>query len=266
MTNIPPVVDGKVFIEADTLTDYHYGQFATVDADTGEELWHHGTIPLAQGGSQAISGDTVFCPGGDGALWALNANTGQVQWTYWAGFNVRGHTALCSAPAVDETNGWVIGIADTGRMFVLNKDTGRVVKEAFLGLPSWTVTDPATPHPDAGYWLPGPSGIAISPDDGLLYVAGTDYDRAWIETNTYGREKLFCYDYVSDPNNLILKWEYQFCKDDNCSIANNEFIVRGHGPYVVAWYSVPSPALADGHVYYASTNGKIYCFGDPYTP
>ena len=75
--------------------------------------------------------------------------------------------------------GWVIGIADTGRMFVLNKDTGRVVKEAFLGLPGWNVFDP---HPDSGYWLPGPSGIAISPDDGLLYVAGTDYDRAWINS------------------------------------------------------------------------------------
>ena len=261
VTNIPPVHNGKVFIEADTATDYHYGYFATLDADTGAEVWHHGTIPLAQGGTQAISGNTIFSPGGDGALWALDVDTGQVQWGYHAGFNVRGHTALCSAPAVDESNGWVIGIADTGHMFVLNKDTGRVVKEAFLGLPSWNVFDP---HPESGYWLPGPSGIAVSPDDGLLYVAGTDYDRAWIETNTYGREKLFCYDYVTDPNKLILKWEYQFCKDDNCAIEDNEYIVRGHGPYVVAWYSVPSPALADGHVYYSSTNGKVYCFGDPY--
>ena len=40
-----------------------------------------------------------------------------------------------------------------------------------------------------------------------------------VETNDYGREKLFCYDYVSDPNNLILKWEYQFCTDDDCAIA-----------------------------------------------
>ena len=158
-------------------------------------------------------------------------------------------------------SGWVIGIADTGRMFVLNKDTGRVVKEAFLGVPSWNVFDP---HPDSGYWLPGPSGIAISPDDGLLYVAGTDYDRAWINSGTKGREKLFCYDYVTDPNTLILKWEYQFCTDDDCNLEANEFIVGGHDPYVVAWYSVPSPALADGHVYFASTNAKIYCFGDPY--
>ena len=262
MTNIPPVTGGKVFIEADTHTDYHYGLFAALDADTGTEVWHVGTIPLAQGGSQAISGDIIYTPGGDGALWALNVNTGQVHWGYHAGFNVRGHTALCSAPAVDESNGWVIGIADTGHMFVLDKDTGRVVKEAFLGLPSWNVATP-DPHPESGYWLPGPSGVAISPVDGLLYVAGTDYDRAWIETDTYGREKLFCYDYVTDPNNLILKWEYQFCTDDNCAIEENEYIVRGHGPYVVAWYSVPSPALADGHVYYASTNGKIYCFGDP---
>jgi len=177
VTNIAPVKDGKVFIEADTATDYHYGQFGTVDAETGAELWHVGTIPLAQGGTQAVSGNTLFAPGGDGALWALNINTGQVQWGYHAGFNVRGHTALCSAPAVDESRSWVIGIADTGHMFVLNKDTGRVVKEAFLGLPSWNVFDP---HPDSGYWLPGPSGIAIAPEDGLLYVAGTDYDRAWL--------------------------------------------------------------------------------------
>ena len=261
VTNIPPVKDGKVFIEADTATDYHYGQFATVDADTGAELWRHGTIPLAQGGTQAISGNTIYSPGGDGALWALNINTGQVQWGYHAGFNVRGHTALCSAPAVDESRGYVIGIADTGRMFVLNKDTGRIIKEAFLGLPGWNLFDP---HPVSGYWLPGPSGIAISPADGLLYVAATDYDRAWINSNTYGREKLFCYDYVSDPDKLIPVWEYQFCKNDDCSVQANEFIVRGHDPFVVAWYSVPSPALADGHIYYSSTNGKIYCFGDPY--
>jgi outer membrane protein assembly factor BamB len=261
VTNIPPVADGKVFIEADTATDYHYGLFGTVDADTGAELWHVGTIPLAQGGTQAVSGDTLFAPGGDGALWALDVETGQVKWTHWAGFNVKGHTALCSAPAVDESRGYVIGIADTGRMFVLNKDTGRVVKEAFLGVPSWNVGDP---YPVSGYWLPGPSGVAISPADGLLYVAATDFDRAWINSSTYGREKLFCYDYVTDPGMLTPVWEYQFCKNDDCSTQANEFIIRGHDPYVVAWYSVPSPALADGHVYYASTNSKIYCFGDPY--
>ncbi len=262
MTNIPPVLDGKVFIESDTLTDYHYGLFATVDAATGEELWHVGTIPLAQGGTQAISGNTIYCPGGDGALWALDVNIGQVKWGYHAGFNVRGHTALCAAPAVDEGRGWVIGVADTGHMFVLNKNTGRVVKEAFLGVDSWKVFDP---HPDSGYWLPGSSGIAIAPRDGLLYVAGTDYDHAWLGSRfNRSKEKLFCYDYVSNPNTLVKVWEYQFCTNDNCSSPGNQLIIDGHGPYVVAWYSLPSPALADGHVYFTSTNGKMYCFGSPF--
>lgn len=261
-SNIPPVYNGKVFIEADTVTDYHYGQFAAVDANTGEEIWHVGTIPLAQGGSQTISGNIIFTPGGDGALWALDIDTGKVKWTYHAGFNIRGHTALCSSPAVDENRGWVIGVADTGHMFILNKDTGRVVKETFIGVPGWKVGDF---YPDSGYWLPGPSGIAIVPSQGLLYVAATDYDRAWKGMGSYGREKLFCYDYGTDPNRLILKWEYQFCKSDDCSKEANEFLVMGHDPYVVAWYSMGSPALADGHLYYASNNGKIYCFGNTYS-
>ncbi len=264
VTNVPPVYDGKVFLNADTVTDYHYGQFATVDANNGAEIWHVGTIPLAQGGSQSISGDTIFTPGGDGALWALDVNTGQVKWTYHAGFSVMGHTALSSSTAVDETQGWVLGVADTGHMFVLNKNTGRVVKEAFLGVPGWNVFDP---HPDSGYWFPGPGSMAIVPEQGLLYIAATDYDRAWQGMFNKGREKLFCYDYGSDPNKLILKWEYQFCNDDDlCAAPSNEYLVRGHDPYVVAWYSLGTPALADGHVYYASDNGKVYCFGSAYTP
>ncbi len=217
---------------------------------------------MAQGGSTPVSGDIIYFPGGDGALWALNINTGQVQWTYWAGFNNRGTTALCSAPAVDETRGWLIGIADTGHMFILNKDTGRVVKEAFLGVPSWNVGDP---WPDSGYWLPGSSGVNIVPTQGLLYVVGTDFDRAWQGRTTKGREKLFCYDYISDPNTLVKVWEYQFCSDnDACATPDSEYLVSGQSPYVVAWYTPGTPALADGHVYYASHNGKIYCFGDPY--
>ena len=57
VTNIPPVKDGKVFIEADTATDYHYGyclpRWMQIQV---HDIWQVGTIPLAQGGTQAISG------------------------------------------------------------------------------------------------------------------------------------------------------------------------------------------------------------------
>jgi hypothetical protein len=97
-------------------------------------------------------------------------------------------------------------------------------------------------------------------------VSATDYDRAWKGQFNKGQEKLFCYDYVTNPSTLTPVWEYQFCINDDCSVVNNRYLVRGHDPYTVAWYNTPSPALADGHVYFASDNGKIYCFGDPYTP
>ncbi len=77
-----------------------------------------------------------------------------------------------------------------------------------------------------------------------------------------GREKLFCYDYGSGDT-LTLLWEYQFCKDnDVCATEDDEYLVRGMD--LAGWYSMPSAALADGHVYHASNNGKIYCFGASY--
>ena len=46
MTNIPPVVDGKVFIEADVHTDYHYGLFAALDAALFYVFWEALLIPM----------------------------------------------------------------------------------------------------------------------------------------------------------------------------------------------------------------------------
>ena len=36
----------------------------------------------------------------------------------------------------------------------------------------------------------------------------------------------------------------------------------GHEPYQVAFYSMSSPCLSDGHLYFGSYNGRVYCFGD----
>lgn len=101
--------------------------------------------------------------------------------------------------------------------------------------------------------------IAIVPSQGILYISGIDYDRAW-QGQRKGREKLFCYDYGSPGNTTTELWNYQFFSD-----TGSEYIVKGHDPYQVAGYSLSSPALADGHVYYGSWNGHIYCFGDPYS-
>jgi outer membrane protein assembly factor BamB len=101
--------------------------------------------------------------------------------------------------------------------------------------------------------------MAIVPAQGILYIAGTDFDRAWQGGGSKGREKLFCYRYAGCGNTLKQLWDYQFFGPEGA-----EFIVKGHDPYQVAFYTLGSPALADGHVYYGSYNGKVYCFGAPY--
>jgi len=245
----------------DIVTNYHYGAFAALDAGTGSEVWFKGTIPVAQGGSNSISGTTIFSPASDGVLWALDINTGAVKWTYHGGFLPKGDTGLTSSTAVDDINGWVLGASDTGHIFVVDKDTGQLVRDAYLGYPSW---NPGDPEPSTGFWFAGSSSMAIVPSQTLLYIAGTDYDRAWQGMFNKGKEKLFCYDYGSGSE-LTLLWEYQFCSDnDVCGNLNSQHIVRGWDEQNIAFYALPSPALADGHVYYNSYNGKVYCFGDAY--
>ena len=149
-------------------------------------------------------------------------------------------------------------------MFVLDMDTGVLVKEAYLGMPSW---QPGNEQPVSGFYFPGYSAMALVPAQGIFYISGTDYDRAWKGQTTRGREKLFCYDYASNSTTLTQLWEYQFLGPEWYSAENNpEYIVKGHDPYQVAGYSLSSPALVDGHVYYGSWNGHVYCFGDPYVP
>lgn len=245
----------------DVTTNYHWGAFAALDVNDGSEVWFKGTIPVAQGGSQSISGTTIFSPASDGVIWALDVNTGAVKWTYHGGFLPKGNTGLSSSTAVDDTNGWVLGASDTGHIFVLDKATGQLVRDAYLGYPSW---NPGDPEPSSGFWFAGTSSMVIVPSQTLLYIAGTDFDQAWRGRGSLGKEKLFCYDYGSGSE-LILVWEYQFCKDDNaCATPGSQNILRGWGEQDTAFYTIPSAALADGHVYYNSFNGKVYCFGSAY--
>jgi outer membrane protein assembly factor BamB len=261
VTNIPPIAGGKVFFNADTVTDYHYGQMAACDVNTGAKTWHVGPIPLAQGGNPAISipRNTIFWPEGDGAVWAVDITTGKVKWGYHGGFCVMGATGVASSMAIDEARGWVLGASDTGHLFVLNMDTGEMVKETYLGVPNW---QPGDGQPASGFWMPGYSAMALAPSQGVFYISGTDYDRAWKGQFSKGREKLFCYDYVSNSTTIPRLWEYQFY-GTGASPAN-EYLIKGHDPYQVAGYALGSPALVDGHVYYGSWNGHLYCFGDPY--
>ncbi len=256
VTNLPPVAGGKVFFNADTVIDYHYGQMAAVDIETGKEVWQVGPIPLAQGGSPSISAsrNTIFYPEGDGAVWAVDLETGRVKWTTHVGFCIKGATGAAASLAVDDGRGLVIGSSDTGRVFVLDMDSGKIIRQGYLGLPNW---QPEQGQPESGFWFSGAASVALVPKQGILYVAGTDYESAWKGKKSKGKEKLFCYDYTSSGDTIKLLWDRQFFGKNG-----NEFIVGGHSPYQVSFYSMSSPCLSNGHVYFGSFNGHVYCFGD----
>ncbi len=261
ITNIPPVDnDGNVYINDDFHTTNCFGLFRSFKSN-GEHNWTFGPTPVAQGGSQSISGDTIFFPGSDGVLWAMNKNTGAQRWTYHGGFSIKGASGLTAGIAIDETHGWVLGSSDNGHIFVVNKKTGALVREAYIGVPEW---NPGDDIPSSGFWFSGSGSMVIVPSQTLLYIAATDYERAWQGQFINGKEKLFCYDYGSGKE-LKLVWEYQFCSDDDqCADLDSQNILRGWDQQTTSFYNVPSPSLSDGHVYYNSYNGKVYCFGGPF--
>jgi len=261
IAQIPPVdSEGNVYIADDFHTNFCKGLFRSFKS-TGDHNWTYGPTPVAQGGSQSISGDTIFYPGSDGVIWAMDKNKGALKWTFHGGFSPKGHSGLTSSLAIDETNGFVLGASDTGRIFVLDKTTGQLVREAYLGTPDW---NPGDNRPSSGFWFAGTGSMAIVPSQTLLYIAGTDFDRAWQGQFNNGKEKLFCYNYGSGTE-LKLEWEYQFCSDDDaCADLDSQHILRGWEEQSTSFYNVPSPALADGHVYYNSYNGKVYCFGSSF--
>lgn len=168
---------------------------------------------------------------------------------------------MASSMAIDEGRGWVLGASDTGHLFVLDMDTGRVIRETYMGVPAW---QPGDGEPTSGFYFPGYSAIALVPSQGIFYIGGTDYARAWQGSSRKGREKLFCYDYVSGGSTITHVWSYQFLGTGTPPA--NEYVVKGHDPYQVSGYSLSSPALADGHVYYGSWNGHVYCFGAEFPP
>jgi outer membrane protein assembly factor BamB len=262
VANVPPVdSNGNVYAQDDFHTTTCNGLLQSFDSN-GNPRWTLGPVPVAQGGSPSISGSTIFIPMSDGVLWALDKDSGALKWTYHGGFCIKGNSGLTSSTAVDERHGWVLGASDTGHLFVLDKKTGRLVREAYLGVPEWK---PGDNIPQSGFWFPGAGSMAIVPSQKLLYIAGTDYERAWQGQFTKGKEKLFCYYYGGPGAKLNLLWEYQFCLDDDaCADLDSQHIVRGWEEQSSSFYNVPSPALADGHVYYNSMNGKVYCFGRPF--
>lgn len=104
----PAVAQGTVYASSDRY-------FYALDAQTGDQRWKSETALYRT--SPAVAGDLVFVGGMDGSVHALNARTGQKQWSVKLGKKVQ------SSPAVAEGTVYV-GSRD-GYVYALDAQTGQ---------------------------------------------------------------------------------------------------------------------------------------------
>src|SRR5262249_39111533 len=76
----PVVLDGRIFVGVEDLTDGTQGGLIALDARTGAKLWEDRT-GVSVHNAAAASGDAVVFIDGDGALQADDAATGHRLWS-----------------------------------------------------------------------------------------------------------------------------------------------------------------------------------------
>ncbi|SRR6266487_762404 len=120
--NMPVVANGVVYASFYNDTQRKYG-VAALNGQMGSVLWRTFTSDIYGRiqSSPAIANGVVYIGTGDSKIFALNASTGAVQWTYTNPLN----TSFDVAPAV--ANGVLYTGDAYGQFLALNAQTGKVL-------------------------------------------------------------------------------------------------------------------------------------------
>ncbi|MEA2558126.1 MAG: eukaryotic-like serine/threonine-protein kinase [Actinomycetota bacterium] len=198
----------------------HGGQFFALKASTGQVLWSSRTWTVWD--SASFDNGTVFVGSDQGRVFALAAGTGKQKWSTGMGSRVRG------TPVV--ANGRVIAGTDAGRVIALNESTGKVQwnTSAVKNLNGSTIGTGVVRG------APAVAGGKVFVPVGGLTMAGHPsqmWGTLWAIDAKSGRK-------------LWQGWHWQNGK---------------HTPALADWTTV-SPAYANGVVYVASNDHRLYAF------
>lgn len=233
-----------------------------LDLYTGQQQWDYAGSSAFDSNPMAEPDASVFYIGSDdGNVYAFNANTGSIEWTYQTGGAVK------SSPAID--SGKVYVGSDDGYMYALSASSGNLVWRTQTGgnirssptvLPSYTST--------VGLVF---FGVTNGDGTGMIYGLNMDNgDVEWSRTTSSAVESTAALDnrtgviyvgsndgyvYALDGNNGDIIWEYQASDAVKASPAiTDAFILVGS---------------QDGNVYGLSdSNGSVlwsYYAGEPLT-
>jgi eukaryotic-like serine/threonine-protein kinase len=252
----PAIADGKLYFVSST------GALAALDLATGKPKWVfvadyerrfeaknlHGYSPKQQTipdawdvytSSPAAAGDKVFFGAGDGGIYAVNANTGVLQWKYQTGNVVHGSPA-------------VVG----GVVYVGGYDSKLYALDAETGILKWVFqagVDPAV-HNQVGFQA-SPAVV-----DGVVYIGCRDAHVYAIDAATgkkiwdYPTSKSWVNTTPAVRNGLV----YAATSDSSRMMAIDAKTGRLRFNFDAKAYMFSSPALAGNTAYFGSHNGKLY--------
>lgn len=197
----------------------------------GEELWNLSTGSVPPFASPAASGGKIYFPGGDPALYCVNASTHQIVWKAPA------DAAITSGPAV-----WneMVFFATERSITALNASTGRIMWRRGI---NGTRSTPAVAF----------DRIYVGTEDGHVICLNTSGSPVW-ETEVNGPVR-------SSP--LFLDGRIYFGTNTDAGTvyalnASDGSIVWS---YPLNEYIMSSPSASDGVLFIGSDDGRLYAFG-----
>ena len=233
----PAVVDGVVYV------GYPEGTLYALNASTGSKIWDYTTKDMGNGvaiqSSPAVVDGVVYFGSLDHNIYALKASTGEKIWNHTVRLSVS------SAPAV--SGGVVYVSSHFGYLYVLKAASGEELWH-------FTVSDNVQSLEDYSPTVAG----------GVVYVRSSDNGEL----------------YALDASNGDLKWENRdhgplYVRGSSAAIVG-DVVYSGTSALNASTgeelWQFPtndtiyaSPAVSNGVLYIASTDGYFYAIGEPLT-
>lgn len=218
-------------IENDTIyvMSFSDGALHALSLD-GAELWNLSTGPVSPFASPAASGEMIYFPGGDPALYCVNASAQKIIWKAPA------DAVITSSPAIWNNT---VFFATERSITALNATTGSTIWQRSI---NGTTSTPAIAF----------GRVYVGTDDGRVVCLDTNGSQIW-ETAVNGPVR-------SSPLFLDGKIYIGTNTDAGTVYALNASDGSVVWMYPVNEYIMSSPSASDGILFIGSDDGRLYAF------
>jgi len=212
----------------------HSGYTTSKAPGRNQTLWSYTTAnPFGFGikSSPAVAGGIVYVGSSDYSVYALNASTGTVIWSYGTGNPIEGSAAVADGR---------VYIGSGAKVRALNASTGGLI---------WSYT--------------ALSGIKSSPAvaDGIVYIGSETYNVYALNASTGARIWSYATGQWVDSSPAVADGKVYVGSWDSRVYCLNASTGARIWSYATGGGVESSPAVADGKVYVGSRDSKVYAFG-----